>query len=149
MSVVDYTTKFEEQVRFCPHYNGVEVKILKWVKIENGLCLEIKQFMGYQKICRCSLLVNKCHIYDEDSQARSAPYKNANEEKNGGQNYGKPYVTLADKGKQKTVGRKDISGGGAPTSLRCFKFEGLDHCISKCKRTILTCFKRRKNSYFA
>ena len=50
MIVVDNAAKFEELSRFCPHYNGVEAEGSKCVKLESGLHLEIKQFIGYQEI---------------------------------------------------------------------------------------------------
>lgn len=56
------------------------------------------------------MLVKKCIIYDEDSNVKSAHYKSVSEKKSGIQNYGKPFVTLADKAKskfqQKIVGGK-------------------------------------------
>lgn len=48
---------------------------------ESGLCPEIKQFIGYQEICRFSMLANKCRIYDEDSKAIYAHYKSVGENK--------------------------------------------------------------------
>ena len=81
MNVADYTTKFEELVRLCSHYNGVEVEGLKCIKFETDLHPEIKQFIGHQEIRRFSTLVNKCRIYDEDSRARYAHYKSASDKK--------------------------------------------------------------------
>ncbi|XP_050890459.1 uncharacterized protein LOC127095870 [Lathyrus oleraceus] len=99
MTVADYAVKFEELVRFCPHYNGLEAEGSKCVKFESVLCIEIKQFISYQEIRRFSVLVNKCRIYDKDSRVRSAHYKSASKNKDGNQFYGKPYVAQADKGK--------------------------------------------------
>lgn len=48
MSVADYAAKFEKMSTFCPHYNAVGNEVSKCVKFENGLCSEIKQFIGYQ-----------------------------------------------------------------------------------------------------
>lgn len=47
MYVADYAAKFEEFVRFCPYFNGVEDEGSKCVKFESGLHPEIKQFIGY------------------------------------------------------------------------------------------------------
>ncbi|KAI5389364.1 hypothetical protein KIW84_074858 [Lathyrus oleraceus] len=71
----DYSAKFEELSRFCPHCNGAEAGMSKCNKVENGLLPEIKQFSGYREIRQFSVLVNKCHIYDEDRRARSYDYK--------------------------------------------------------------------------
>lgn len=76
MTVADYAAKFEELSRFFPHYNGAEVEKSKCIKFKNGLCPKIKQFIGYQEICQFSLLVNKCHIKDEDFCDRSSHYRN-------------------------------------------------------------------------
>ncbi|XP_050919188.1 uncharacterized protein LOC127136699 [Lathyrus oleraceus] len=102
MTLADYASKFEELSRFFPHYNGVEAEMSKCIKFENGLHLEIKQFIGYQEIRQFSVLVNKCHIYDKDIRVRSAHYKSVSEKKNGNQSRGKPemagrnYRTIVD-----------------------------------------------------
>lgn len=75
MIVVDYAAKFEELVRFFPHYNGVEAERLKCVKFKKWLCLEIKKFIFYQEIHQFFVQFNKCRIYDEDNQAKSSHYK--------------------------------------------------------------------------
>lgn len=64
----------------------------------NGLRLEIKRAIGYQKICRFLELVNNCRIYEEDNMAHLAHYKSLSE-KRGKQhmNHGKPYSALTDK----------------------------------------------------
>lgn len=70
MTVSDYAAKFEEFVRFCPHYNGVEAEGSKCTNFESGLRPKIKQIIGYQEICRFSVLENKCKIYDENRRGR-------------------------------------------------------------------------------
>ena len=79
--VAEYATKFEELMKFCPHYNGAVVEEFKCIKFENELRPEIKQGVGYQEIIRFPTLVNKCRIYDEDCRARSAHYKSVSERK--------------------------------------------------------------------
>lgn len=37
MTVVEYVSKFEELVKFCPRYNGAAVEVSKCIKFENGL----------------------------------------------------------------------------------------------------------------
>lgn len=101
MTVADYAAKFEEFSRFFPHYNGVEAEISKCIKFYNGLCPEVKQFIGYQEIHQFSVLVNKCHIYDENNHARSSHYRSVSDKRNGNQNCGKPYVVPNGKGKEK------------------------------------------------
>lgn len=62
MTVVEYAAKFEELVRLCPHYNGVEAEGSKCVKFESNLRPEIKKFIGYQKFRWFLVLANKCRI---------------------------------------------------------------------------------------
>ncbi|XP_050920408.1 uncharacterized protein LOC127138046 [Lathyrus oleraceus] len=119
MIVDDYVAKFEEQSRFCPHYNIVEAEGSKCVMFESGLCPEIKQFIGYQEILRFSMLVNKCRIYDEDSKARYAHYKSV-------------------------AGGSGTSGEGVSASMICFKCGELGHHATECKSIGLACFKRGK-----
>lgn len=102
MTVADYASKFEELSRFYTHYNGVEAEVSKCIKFENELRLEIKLFIGYQKIRQFSMLVNKCRIYDEDNRARSTHYKSVSEKKNGNQSRGKLYATPVAKKDHKT-----------------------------------------------
>ncbi|XP_050878076.1 uncharacterized protein LOC127081892 [Lathyrus oleraceus] len=156
MTVAKYAAKFEALVKFCPHYNRDDAKTSKCLKFENGLRPEIKQGNGVSNLlffvpfglarfwCYCvwttfgqkmqgkyAELVNKSRIYDEDSRARSAYYKSISEKKGKGQFRWKPYVTPADKGKQKASYGRKTSGGGAPASVKCFKGGGLGHCANE------------------
>lgn len=56
MTVIDYTAKFEELSRLFPHYSGVKYEVSKYIKLESGLLLEIKQFIRYQEICQFFVL---------------------------------------------------------------------------------------------
>ncbi|XP_050877790.1 uncharacterized protein LOC127081589 [Lathyrus oleraceus] len=100
MIVVEYAMKFEELVKFCPHYHNVVVEESKCVKFESGLRLEIKG-ISYQEICKFPTLVKKYKIYDENNKAKSAHYKSLSERRGKNQNRGKSYSAPADKGKQK------------------------------------------------
>ncbi|XP_050908927.1 uncharacterized protein LOC127122669 [Lathyrus oleraceus] len=147
MTVAEYAAKFEALVKFCPHYNRVDAETSKCLKFENGLRPEIKQGIGYQQIRKYAELVNKSRIYDEDSRARSAHYKSISEKKGNGQFRGKPYVTPADKGKQKTSDGKNTSGGGVPASVKCFKYGGLGHRANECNNKVLRCYNCGKTGH--
>ncbi|XP_057452366.1 uncharacterized protein LOC130744192 [Lotus japonicus] len=71
-TVAEYATKFEELIKFCPHYNTAEAERSKCNKFVNGLRPEIKKVVGYQQIIRFSDLVNRSRIYDEDSRESAA-----------------------------------------------------------------------------
>lgn len=43
----EYAAKFEELMKFFPHYNGTGVEGSKCIKFENGLRPKIKQGIGY------------------------------------------------------------------------------------------------------
>lgn len=58
--VVKYVVKFEELLKFYPHYNSADVDGSKCIKFKSGLRPEIKQGIRYQEICRFSVLLNKC-----------------------------------------------------------------------------------------
>ncbi|XP_050896661.1 uncharacterized protein LOC127103447 [Lathyrus oleraceus] len=77
----EYTTKFEELIKFCPHYNTTNVERSKCLKFVNGLRPDIKKAMGYQQITRFYELVNKSKIYDEDSRESAAHYKSLHDKK--------------------------------------------------------------------
>ncbi|XP_050877099.1 uncharacterized protein LOC127080853 [Lathyrus oleraceus] len=127
MNVAEYAAKFEELVKFYPHYNGADMERSKYIKFENRLRPEIKQDISYQEIHRFPTLVNKCRIYDEDYKDRPAHYKSVNERKGKNQFSGKLYSTPADKGKQRTTDEKKPSRGVTPASAKCFKCGELGH----------------------
>lgn len=100
-TVVEYATKFEELVKFCPYYNSETAEGPKCIKFKSGLRPEIKQHIGYQDIHHFFVMVNKCKSYDEDNRARSSHYKSLNEKKEKSHNRGELYSASAKKGKQK------------------------------------------------
>ncbi|XP_050885288.1 uncharacterized protein LOC127088774 [Lathyrus oleraceus] len=79
--VVEYAAKFEELIKFCPHYNTANAERSKCLKFVNGLRPDIKKAMGYQQITRFYELVNKSRIYDEDSRGNAAHYKSLHDKK--------------------------------------------------------------------
>jgi len=50
MIVAKYATKFEELVRYFPHYQGRDGESSKCVKFLNGLRPELKQVVNYQGV---------------------------------------------------------------------------------------------------
>jgi len=92
MIVVEYATKFEELVRYFPHYQGRDGESSKCVKFLNGLRREVKQAVNYQGVRQFPLLVNMCRIWDEDSRDRATYYRSISpmkNKKNGPQHRGK------------------------------------------------------------
>lgn len=118
----------------------MDAKGPKSVKLENGLCHEIKQFIGNQEIRRFSMLVNKCGIYDEDKRARSNHYKILSKKKVSNKNHGKPYVAQSSRRSQKPATVNGTSGGSVPFSPRCFRCGKPSHRVSECKDATPTCF---------
>ncbi|XP_057415007.1 uncharacterized protein LOC130709896 [Lotus japonicus] len=131
-TVAEYATKFEELIKFCPHYNIAEAERSKCNKFVNGLRPEIKMVVGYQQIIRFSDLVNRSRIYDEDSRESAAHYKSLKEKKEKGQFRGKPYGNPVDNGKQEAGNDKKPSGGGAPNLVRCYKCGVEGHRSPEC-----------------
>ncbi|PNX88317.1 cellular nucleic acid-binding protein [Trifolium pratense] len=151
MSVGDYSAKFEALIRFCPHYNTTGAEVSKCVKFENGLRPEIKQFIAYRQIRQFPDLVDACRIYEETSQARSDHYKAIGERKHNGSNRGKPYDKLKvdQEDKQKATYEREISGGGSPSTPRCFRCGAVGHKIIDCKTENPKCFRCGKSGHFA
>ncbi|XP_040862763.1 uncharacterized protein [Glycine max] len=75
MTVAEYAAKFEELVRYFPHYQGKDGESSKCVKFLNGLRPEVKQAVNNQGVRQFPLLVNMCRIWDEDSRDRAAYYR--------------------------------------------------------------------------
>jgi len=69
MSVTKYAAKFVELAKFYPHYTAETAEFSKCIKFENGLRVEIKRAIGYQKIRQFFELVSSCRIYEEDTKA--------------------------------------------------------------------------------
>ncbi|XP_050920304.1 uncharacterized protein LOC127137941 [Lathyrus oleraceus] len=115
--VAEYATKFKELVKFCPYYNVLLLRCLN------------------------------CQIYDEDCRAYSAHYKSLIEKKGKGQFRGKSYVTPTDKGKHKSIIEKKPSGGGAFTSVQCYRCDVIDHHVNECSSAEKKCYKCGKTRH--
>ncbi|XP_050877720.1 uncharacterized protein LOC127081511 [Lathyrus oleraceus] len=83
-TVTEYAAKFEDLIKFCPHYNTANVERSKCLKFVNDLGPDIKKEMSYQKIMIFSELVNKSRIYDEDNRESVAHYKSLHDKKGKG-----------------------------------------------------------------
>ena len=70
--MAEYAARFQELIKYCPHYNTVNAERSKCLKFVNGLRPDIKKAIGYQQITHFAELVNKSRIYDEDSRESSA-----------------------------------------------------------------------------
>ncbi|CAI8600605.1 unnamed protein product [Vicia faba] len=134
----EYSARFKELIKFCPHYNTANAERSKCLKFVNGLRPDIKKAMGYKQIMRFPELVNKSRIYDENSRESTSHYKSLSDKRGKGQFRGKPY---ADKGKQKSGYDRKLSGGGAHTLIRCYKCGVKGHRVSECSGAEVKCFK--------
>ncbi|XP_058774901.1 uncharacterized protein LOC131649168 [Vicia villosa] len=144
MTVDEYAARFEELVKYCPHYNTNEAMNSKCIKFENGLRPEIKQGIACQKIRNNPELVSRSRIYDNYNRAKIAHYKAVNDRK-GNQNRGKPYSASADKGKQKAAfGKKPSGGGFASNPIICFKCGTEGHRANECQKDVKKYFKYGK-----
>ncbi|XP_058746259.1 uncharacterized protein LOC131619138 [Vicia villosa] len=137
-AVTEYVAWFQKLIKYCPHYNTANAERSKCLKFVNGLRPEIKKDIGHQQILRFAELVNKSRIYDEDCRENVSHYKYLNDTKGKCQFIGKPY---ADKGKQEVGYDRKPSGGGAPTSIRCYKCGVEGHRASECTGDEVKCFK--------
>ncbi|XP_058758173.1 uncharacterized protein LOC131631395 [Vicia villosa] len=141
-TVAVYAAKFQELIKYCPHYNTANAERSKCLKFVNGLRHDIKKAIGYQQITRFTELVNKSRIYDEGSRESASIYKSL---KGKNQDRGKPYD---DKRKQAGFGKKP-SWGGPSTSPKCFKCGAECHKAAECKKEVTTCFKCGKYGHIA
>ncbi|XP_050910057.1 serine/arginine-rich splicing factor RS2Z33-like [Lathyrus oleraceus] len=141
-TVDEYAAKFEELIKFCPHYNTVNAERSKCLKFVNGLRPDIKKAMGYQQITIFSELVNKSRIYDEDTCESAAHYKSLHDKKGKRQFREKPYD-----GKKKASDSKKPSGGGSHTLVKCFRCGVKGHRAHEWPKGGVTCFKCGKQGH--
>ncbi|XP_050889267.1 uncharacterized protein LOC127094482 [Lathyrus oleraceus] len=121
----EYAAKFEELIKFSPHYNTANAERSKCLKFMNGLRPNIKKAMGYQQITRFYELVNKSRIYDDDRCESTAHYKSLYDKKGNGQFRGKSYD-----GKKKAGDGKKPSEGGSHTLVCSTPKFSLHFCFS-------------------
>nr|KYP76406.1 hypothetical protein KK1_020648 [Cajanus cajan] len=167
-SVAEYVTKFEDLVRFCPMYDGVDNEEDKCVKFVSGLRPEIKQVFNYQGITHYHELVNKCRVFDEDNRARVTHYKSGGPMRNnkfGSANKNKPYTKFAGDSSSKvnnqgsTHQRSQVpmvsqtSGGGSVGFVphnNCYKSGKPGHRAVECRmQRIMICFKCKAEGHKA
>ncbi|XP_028226594.1 uncharacterized protein LOC114407588 [Glycine soja] len=123
MMVAEYAVKFENLVRYFPHYQGEAGERSKCVKFFNGLRPKVKMMVNYHGIHNFAQLTNMCRIFDEDQWEKAAFYKNANashgkEKKPMTHSHAKPYSAPPGKygnhsGGQRTSGRHHLAGGSS------------------------------------
>jgi len=127
--VVVVSAKYEELSSFCPYINAKDAMVSKFVKFENGLRLEIYQYICFHEIRDFDTLVHKCRMFDEGGKAKANYYKVVNDKKGKGHGFGKPYNK--DKGK-----KKDVGGGSKVNAaeVKCFKCGIVGHFANECRR---------------
>ena len=153
MTVAEYAAKFEELVRYFPHYQGRDGESSKCVKFLNGLRPEVKQAVNYQGVYQFPLLFNMCRIWDEDFGDRATYYRSIGpmrNKKNGPQHRGKPYSTPPKEygnrhDNQRTVARGFAGGSSSKpntfsTHIICYRCGKSGHISSNCPDICITCF---------
>ncbi|XP_028186943.1 uncharacterized protein LOC114373632 [Glycine soja] len=161
MTVAEYAAKFEELVRYFPHYQGREGASSKCVKFLNGLRPEVKQAVNYQGVRQFPLLVNMCQIWDEDSRDRATYYRSTGpmrNKKNGPRPRGKRYSTPPKQygnhhENQRTVAKGIAGGSGSkpntfPTQITCYRCKTPGHISSNCPDKDINSFNCRQKGHF-
>jgi len=123
MTMAEYAARFENLVRYFPHYQGDSGERSKCVKFVNGLRPEVKMMVNCHGIHNFAQLTNMCRIFDEDQQEKVAFYRNANashgkEKKPVTHNRVKPYSAPPGQygnhsGGQRTSGGHHLAGGSS------------------------------------
>ncbi|XP_028246808.1 uncharacterized protein LOC114424153 [Glycine soja] len=78
MTVAEYAVKFENLVRYFPHYQGEAGERSKCMKFVNGLRPEVKMMVNCHGIHNFAQLMNMCRIFGEDQWEKIAFYRNVN-----------------------------------------------------------------------
>ena len=121
--VAEYAARFENLVRYFPHYQGEAGERSKCVKFVNGLRPEVKMMVNYHGIHNFAQLTNMCRIFDKDQQEKVAFYRNVSarhrkKKKPMTQSHAKPYSALPGLyghsfGGQRTSGGLQPVGGSS------------------------------------
>jgi len=142
MFVTEYAAKFVELTKFYPHYTA---EFSKCIKFENGLRVEIKRAIGYQKIQNFFELVSSCRNYEEDTKAH---YKAVNERKGKGQqSHPKPYSAPADKGKQRVNDERRPRQKDTIAEIVCYTCGEKGHKSNACTGEVKRCFRCGKKGH--
>ncbi|XP_004491307.1 uncharacterized protein [Cicer arietinum] len=175
MSVAEYAAKFEELSRYYPLYVGEAGEKSKCIKFEMGLRPEIKKQVGMQEIRDFSTLVNKSRIYDEDSRAEKAHYRNtgimkdksfsagkgasSGNGKGNGNNYsygsgrGNPNgrgVSSGNSNNMSQVSRNNNGNNGyLATPIRCSRCGKQGHMTYECRDAGITCFNCQQQGHIS
>jgi len=67
MSVGEYAAKFDELSKFCPYFHERVDERFRCSKFKSGLRADIEQAVSYLEIFSFSTLVNRCRIYEDDT----------------------------------------------------------------------------------
>ena len=78
MTVAEYVARFENLVKYFPHYQGETDERSKCVKFVNDLRPEVKMMVNCHGIHNFAQLTNMCRTFDEDQCEKVAFYRNAN-----------------------------------------------------------------------
>ena len=77
-AVAEYATRFENLVRYFPHYRGEAGERFQCVKFVNGLRPEVKMMVNCHSIHNFAQQTNICRIIDKDRRKKVAFYRNVN-----------------------------------------------------------------------
>ncbi|XP_028236628.1 uncharacterized protein LOC114415960 [Glycine soja] len=126
MTVAEYAARFENLVRYFPHYQGEAGERSKCVKFVNGLRPKVKMMVNYHGIHNFAQLTNICRIFDKDQREKIAFYRNTNashgkEKKYVTHSRAKPYSAPPGKYGNHSGGQRTSGGlqpvGGSPQPI--------------------------------
>ncbi|XP_027348066.1 uncharacterized protein LOC113859512 [Abrus precatorius] len=126
-------------------------------KFESGLRPDIKQAIGYQQIAHFPELVDKCQIYEDDTKAKQAAWKNTGPQRSGGssdfkmreiRDGKKPYSRPDHQPRRNPPSiRRPDHGGLSQPELHCYSCGG-PHLQRDCHRNLVTCFRCGQQGHY-
>ncbi|XP_027338004.1 uncharacterized protein LOC113851817 [Abrus precatorius] len=156
MTEGEYATKFQELMKYCPHYqHGDRAKDL-CAQFEHGLRSDIWAAVSVFQLTDLSTLVSKSRIFEANSRGKTVDTMGASpvrQDRRPPRFSRGPYSGSNSSQSQGSSSQENSSGSGSGSSsfrgpLKCFRCGG-PHMVKDCPQPKITCSNCGKSGHIA